>query len=117
MTQFLQEAKHHARKANLHSPPAHQDEEAGKTRRLNQDKENKRKKKQWKQIFLPWWKLGGKEGKPGMEMSANMSDHVCDGRRGIFNPKRKEDKDMPYMCLRQLVSPRGGQSYGPVYMV
>ncbi|KAH7546988.1 hypothetical protein FEM48_Zijuj01G0259400 [Ziziphus jujuba var. spinosa] len=35
----------------------------------------------------------------------------------LFNPTRKAEKDIPYMCLNQLASPRGGQSYGPVYTV
>lgn len=145
--QFLQEAMHYARETNPQtSSTCPEEEEAAKrSSGLNQEKK-KKKKKLWKKLLLPWWKLSDKKmSSSGMELPA-INSQVSNAKRGcvsgpvhgssgkandgrhsrrptsgplttLINHTRKADNEIPYMCLNQLASPRGGHSYGPVYTV
>ncbi|KAF3451946.1 hypothetical protein FNV43_RR08042 [Rhamnella rubrinervis] len=143
--QFLQEAKRYIKETNpqASSTCPVEEEAAKRSSRLNREK---KKKKLWKKLLLPWWRSSDKKmSSTGMELPAINSQvsnakRVCvsgpvhsssgnanDGRHSrrptsgplttLFNPTRKADNEIPYMCLNQLPSPRGGHSYGPVYMV
>ncbi|KAL6335300.1 hypothetical protein AAG906_029541 [Vitis piasezkii] len=135
-SQFLEEARRHARQGNPQGPSPHGDE-AGKGRLS----EEKRSKKSWKSTLFSWWKAD-KKNKPSVEQvpCSRISDprrgHVSgpiygSGRRtdskqrrptsgpltSLFNPTRKAETDIPYVSLNQLSSSHSAQAYGPVYLV
>ncbi|RVX16889.1 hypothetical protein CK203_003405 [Vitis vinifera] len=135
-SQFLEEARRHARQGNPQGPSPHGDE-AGKGRLS----EEKRSKKSWKSTLFSWWKAD-KKNKPSVEQvpCSRISDprrgHVSgpiygSGRRtdgkqrrptsgpltSLFNPTRRAETDIPYVSLKQLSSSHSAQAYGPVYLV
>lgn len=135
-SEFLQEARHHTRGVDFHSSILHP-EENGK-RRLS---EEKRGKKSWKGSLLSWWKTD-KKSKPQVEPASSSynsiprrrlvsgpihgSGKTNDGRHrhptsgpitSFFNPTKRVENEIPYICLEQLVKPNDIQTYGPVYLV
>lgn len=134
-TQFLEEARQHARQMNLQNSQSNA-EEARKTRTGGEEKKSK---KSWKNSLLKWWKSDNKKNTE----PAN-SSHISNPRKGhvsgpiygsgravepkhrrqtsgpltnLFNPTKRTGNEIPYMCLDQLNSPNGVKAYGPVYLV
>ncbi|PON63104.1 Ubiquitin-fold modifier-conjugating enzyme [Parasponia andersonii] len=134
-SQFLEEAK---RNENFEFEiPCANPEVAGNRKQDHV----KKKKKAWKVFLLPWLK-GEKNSKSHMEPATNSRvpntkrgfasgpiyscGQALDGKHrrptsgpiaSLFNPSRRADTELPYMCLSQLGSPPTAQSYGPVYNV
>ncbi|CAK7356436.1 unnamed protein product [Dovyalis caffra] len=134
-TQFLEEARQHAREMNLQSSlPL---SESGKGR----VKEEKKSRSSWKHSLLKWWKAE-KKTKPIVEQTN--SSHISNPRKGhvsgpifgsgrrvdakplrqasgplanLFSPSKRVENEIPYMCLDQLNNPHGVKAYGPVYLV
>ncbi|XP_022715378.1 uncharacterized protein LOC111274754 isoform X2 [Durio zibethinus] len=133
---FLEEARQHARDINFQRSSSCS-EEAGK-KRLEGEKKNK---KSWKNSLFSWWKTDRKS-KPSSDpvdvpniskpTKGYCSGPLCGTARGIdtprrrpssgpvsilFNPKRKVENEVPYMCLDQPNDPYQINAYGPVYLV
>ncbi|XVF25301.1 hypothetical protein REPUB_Repub13aG0201600 [Reevesia pubescens] len=134
--QFLEEARQHARDINFQRSSSCS-EEVGK-KRLGGEKKNK---KSWKNSLFSWWKIDRKS-KPssnpvdGLNISkptkGYSSGPLCGIARGVdaprrrpssgpvsilFNPTRKVENEVPYMCLDQPNDPYQINAYGPVYLV
>ncbi|KDP40623.1 hypothetical protein JCGZ_24622 [Jatropha curcas] len=136
-TQFLEEARQHAREVNLQNSLPHA-EETVKTR----TEEEKKSKKSWKNTLFKWWKSDNKKGEASKQ-PAN-SSHVSNPRKGhvsgpiygtggtvdmklrrqtsgplanLFNPIKRTGNEAPYMCLDPINNPHGVKAYGPVYLV
>ncbi|XP_030490937.2 uncharacterized protein LOC115707196 [Cannabis sativa] len=136
-SQFLQEAKLN-KKLNFEISPANK-EEAGKR---EPEQEKKKKKKAWKALLFPWLK-GEKKSKSHIEQVTNLTVPKTKGgyasgpvyscgmaapvnkpRRPmsgpiatLFNPTRRSDTELPYLCLGQLGCSTSSSTngYGPVY--
>ncbi|XVF86997.1 hypothetical protein PTKIN_Ptkin18bG0085200 [Pterospermum kingtungense] len=138
--QFLEEARQHTRDLNLQRSSSCS-EEVGKKRLGGQ----KKSKKSWKNsLFFSWWKIDRKSrtslnpvDSPNISKPTKgfASGPVCGSgtARGgvdtpcrrpssgpvsiIFNPTRKVENEVPYMCLGQPNDPYQINAYGPVYLV
>ncbi|KAF4399407.1 hypothetical protein G4B88_022490 [Cannabis sativa] len=138
--QFLQEAKLN-KKLNFEISSANK-EEAGKRGPEQEKNEKKKKKKAWKALLFPWLK-GEKKSKSHIEQVTNsrvpktkggyasgpvyscgMAAPVNKPRRPmsgpiatLFNPTRRSDTELPYLCLGQLGCSTSSSTngYGPVY--
>ncbi|XP_050103093.1 uncharacterized protein LOC126582911 isoform X1 [Malus sylvestris] len=130
--QFLEEAKHYSIEGDVQASS-----EEGGERRLGQEK----KKKSWKKLIFPWLKgekLNKTTTKPATTSHVsntkrtNVSGPVygtgkaTDGKHrrqmsgpiaSLFNPTKRADNAMPYMCVNKNGSPQVGKTYGPVYLV
>ncbi|KAK2651990.1 hypothetical protein Ddye_011846 [Dipteronia dyeriana] len=134
-SQFLEEARQHAKEVNFEASSTNA-EETGK-------KKQKKIKKSWKNSLLSWWKVH-KKSKPIMEAAASTSN-ISKPRKGhvsgpiygsgrgddmklrrptsgpiinLFNPIKRGEDEIPYMCLDQLNNnSHHVKSYGPVYLV
>ncbi|XP_050285100.1 uncharacterized protein LOC126724760 [Quercus robur] len=135
-SQFLQEARHHAREVGFQSSSLHP-EENGKKRLA----EEKKGKKSWKNSLLSWWKADKKsklQVEPAISScnstprqrlvsgpihgSGKTNDcryrHPTSGPiTGLFNPTKRVENEISYTCLDQLDRPHDVQTYGPVYLV
>ncbi|KAJ4717705.1 Ubiquitin-fold modifier-conjugating enzyme [Melia azedarach] len=135
-SQFLEEARQHAREVNFQASSRYSEEsEKGKSG------EHKKIKKSWKKCLFSWFKVE-KKSKPGIEpentshISKPKKGHVSGPIYGSFrgddtrqrrpssgpiasflNPIRKIESEIPYMCLDQLDNPHHVRSYAPVYLV
>ncbi|PSS18153.1 Regulatory protein [Actinidia chinensis var. chinensis] len=139
--QFLEEARKHAIKENF-GVAAQNPEEAQK----RQSGEAKKNKKSWKRSIFSRWKFE-KKGNSGMEtptsshiskprgsrVSASGPIYGGSGRSGatsckshrqtsgpltsLFQPTKRVEDGIPYICLDKLNNPHDVQSYGPVYLV
>ncbi|KAI5602300.1 hypothetical protein BDE02_01G146900 [Populus trichocarpa] len=134
-TQFLEEARQHAREMNLQSPLQHPESGKGRV------EEEKKSRRSWKRTLLKWWKAE-KKTKPTVEPTN--SSHISNPRKGhvsgpiygsgrgvdarhrrqtsgpltnLFNHSKRVENETPYMCLDQLNNPHGVKAYGPVYLV
>ncbi|KAK8274138.1 hypothetical protein V6Z12_D10G054100 [Gossypium hirsutum] len=135
-SQFLEEARQHARDINLQRSSSCS-EEVGK-KRLGAEKKSK---KSWRISLFSWWKINGKS-KPGSDpvhvpnpskpTKGYGSGPLCTTTRGIktrhqrpssgpvsilFTPTRKMENEVPYMSLDQPNDPYHINTYGPVYLV
>nr|XP_023902266.1 uncharacterized protein LOC112014124 isoform X2 [Quercus suber]XP_023902267.1 uncharacterized protein LOC112014124 isoform X2 [Quercus suber]XP_023902268.1 uncharacterized protein LOC112014124 isoform X2 [Quercus suber]XP_023902269.1 uncharacterized protein LOC112014124 isoform X2 [Quercus suber]XP_023902271.1 uncharacterized protein LOC112014124 isoform X2 [Quercus suber] len=135
-SQFLQEARHHAREVGFHSSSLHPEENVKK--RLA---EEKKVKKSWKNSLLSWWKT---DKKSKLQVEPEVSSYNSTPRQrlvsgpihgsgknndcryrhptsgpitGLFNPTKRVENEISYMCLDQLDKPHDVQTYGPVYLV
>ncbi|XP_038684690.1 uncharacterized protein LOC119984687 [Tripterygium wilfordii] len=133
---FLEEAREHAREVNPQAPLSNP-EKAGKGR-LGEEKKNK---KSWSSSLFKWWKVE-KKSKPGAEpsngsqvpnaRSGNVSGPINGNARGfnrrhcrqnsgpvnsLFNPTKRGENEIPYMCLHQRSNSHASVAYGPVYLV
>ncbi|CAK9144690.1 unnamed protein product [Ilex paraguariensis] len=139
-TEFLEEARKHTSEGNFDVAPPYPEEEGKK--QLVEVGERKNKKS-WKSSLFSWLKPD-KKSKPIVEPS-NTTPYISKPKRGyvsgpihgnggggaigrprrptsgpimsLFNPTKKVENEIPYMCLDQLNNPHGFQSYGPVYLV
>ncbi|KAG6733134.1 uncharacterized protein LOC122279724 isoform X1 [Carya illinoinensis] len=138
-SQFLEEARHHAGGVDFQSSPFNP-EERGK-KRLPEEKQGK---KSWKNSLLSWWKTDRKSNRPQVEPTSSSyisvtkrrlvsgpihgSGKTNDGRQwhrrstsgpltGLFNPTKRVENGISYVCLDQLDRPHAIQTYGPVYLV
>ncbi|EEF28568.1 conserved hypothetical protein [Ricinus communis] len=137
-TQFLEEARQHAREMNFQTASAQQPEEAGK-----RTGEEKKSKKSWRTSLFKWWKADNKKSEASKE--PENSSRISNPRKGhvsgpiygsgglaveskhrrqtsgpltnLFNSTKRTGNEIPYMCLDQLSSPHGAKAYGPVYLV
>ncbi|KAL5822254.1 hypothetical protein ACOSQ3_020160 [Xanthoceras sorbifolium] len=135
-SQFLEEARQHANEMSFQSSSTYT-EELGKQKLGGE----KKIKKSWKNSLFSWWKVH-KKSKPSMEPAntssisnprkGHVSGPIYGSGRGddmklrrstsgpitnLFNPIRKGEDEMPYMCLDQLNDSHHVKSYGPVYLV
>ncbi|KAE7998968.1 hypothetical protein FH972_003457 [Carpinus fangiana] len=138
-SQFLAEARHHARGVDLQSSSLRPEENGhGKS-----EEEEKKRKKSWKNNLFSWWKTNRKNKPPQVEPESNCYNHIPirrrllsgpiygsgmtnDGRHrsptsgpltGLFNPTKTSENEIPYTSLHQLESPRSVHTYGPLYLV
>ncbi|KAK3220641.1 hypothetical protein Dsin_014611 [Dipteronia sinensis] len=137
-SQFLEEARQHAKEVNFEASSTYT-EEIGKKNQLGGEKKIK---KSWKNSLLSWWKVH-KKSKPIMEPAASTSNiskprkgHVSGPISGsgrgdemklqrptsgpitnLFNPIKRGEDEIPYMCLDQINNSHHVKSYGPVYLV
>ncbi|KAL3598583.1 hypothetical protein D5086_006501 [Populus alba] len=134
-TQFLEEARQHAREMNLQSILPHP--ESGKER----VEEEKKSKRSWKQSLLKWWNA---EKKTKTIVEPANSSNISNPRKGhvsgpiygsgrgdearhrrqtsgpltnLFNRSKSVENKNRYVCLDQLNNPHGVKAYGPVYLV
>ncbi|GMI93641.1 hypothetical protein like AT3G06840 [Hibiscus trionum] len=136
-SQFLEEARQHARDVNLQRSPSCS-EEAGKTRLGAEEKS----KKSWRTSLFSWCKIDRKS-KPGSDpvhvpniskpTKHYGSGQLCITTKGVetprrrrpfsgpvsvlFTPSRKMENEVPYMSLDQPSNPHHMNTYGPVYLV
>ncbi|XVE51774.1 hypothetical protein DITRI_Ditri02bG0068100 [Diplodiscus trichospermus] len=135
--QFLEEAKQHARDMSLQRSSSCS-EVIGK-KRLGGEKKGK---KSWKNSLFSWWKIDRKSKTSTNPMDGHNISKPTKGyasgplhgtaSRGIdtprrrptsgpvsilFNPTRKLENEVPYMCLDQPNDPYQINAYGPVYLV
>ncbi|KAG6664974.1 hypothetical protein I3843_02G113300 [Carya illinoinensis] len=139
-SQFLEEARHHGRVVDFQSSPLYPEEKGKK--RLAGDKQAS--KKSWKNHLFSWWKTE-KKSEPRVKstsssyMNSLPKRHLVsgpihgsgktknnDGRHGrpssgpltgLFNPTKRVENEIPYMCLDEVDRPQALQTYGPVYLV
>ncbi|GKU92747.1 hypothetical protein SLEP1_g6435 [Rubroshorea leprosula] len=105
-------------------------------------KGEERRKKSWRSSLFSWWKTDKKSSKPGTgaadaprrsykpkkgyfsgpilgnarvnrKSQRPSSGHVTT----VFNPTRKEENEVPYMCLDQPNNSPHVNAYGPLYSV
>ncbi|XP_044485544.1 uncharacterized protein LOC123211084 isoform X3 [Mangifera indica] len=135
-SQFLEEAKQHVRDMKFKASSTFSEETSkGKLG------EERKVKKSWRNSLFRWWKVE-KKSKARTE-TANTS-HISKPRKGhvsgpiygsdsvddmrhqrptsgpitsFFNPIRRVENEIPYMCLDQLNDSHHVKSYGPVYLV
>ena len=136
--QFLEEARQHAKEVNFEASSTNTEE----LRKKKQIGGEKKIKKSWKNSLLSWWKVH-KKSKSSMEPAASTSNisklrkgHVSgpiysSGRgddiklrrqtsgpiTNLFNPIKRGECEIPYMCLDQINNSHHVKSYGPVYLV
>ncbi|KAK9281759.1 hypothetical protein L1049_004664 [Liquidambar formosana] len=135
-SQFLEEARQHAREGDLKVPSPNR-EEAGE----RSSGEEKKSKRSWKNSLFSWWKAD-KKTKPHVEPA--IITQISNSRRGhvsgpiygsgggvigrhrrptsgpltsLFNPTKRAENEMPYMCLDKLNNSHVVEAYGPVYLV
>ncbi|KAK1575665.1 hypothetical protein Q3G72_007381 [Acer saccharum] len=137
-SQFMEEARQHAKEVNFQASSTNI-EELGKKKQLGGEKKIK---KSWKNSLLSWWKVH-KKSKPSMEPAAStfnisksrkchVSGPINGSGRGddiklrrqtsgpitnLFNPIKRGEDEIPYMCLDQINNSHHVKSYGPVYLV
>ncbi|KAK0598146.1 hypothetical protein LWI29_032060 [Acer saccharum] len=135
---FLEEARQHAKEVNFEASSTNTEE----LRKKKQIGGEKKIKKSWKNSLLSWWKVH-KKSKSSMEPAASTSNisklrkgHVSgpiysSGRgddiklrrqtsgpiTNLFNPIKRGECEIPYMCLDQINNSHHVKSYGPVYLV
>ncbi|KAK6268327.1 hypothetical protein QUC31_012487 [Theobroma cacao] len=139
-SQFLEEARQHARDINFQRSSSCS-EEVGKKRFGGEKKREKKSKKSWKNSLFSWWKIDRKS-KPspdpvdGLHISKPTKGYgsgpLCGTARGVdtrrrrpssgpvsilFHSTRKVENEVPYMCLDQPNDPYQINAYGPVYLV
>ncbi|XVF27157.1 hypothetical protein REPUB_Repub14bG0082400 [Reevesia pubescens] len=134
--QFLEQARQHARDINFQRSSSCS-EEVGR-KRLGGEKKSK---KSWKNSLFSWWKID-RESKPSSNpvndpniskpTKSYSSGPLCGTARGVdtsrrhpssvpvsilFNPTRKVENEVPYICLDQPNDLHQINAYGPVYLV
>ncbi|KAK8514201.1 hypothetical protein V6N13_063105 [Hibiscus sabdariffa] len=131
--QFLEEARHHAGGGGVPHVNFQRSSSSCSTRVGG----HKKQMKLWKISLLSWWNFDRKNksssdpvqvSKPtkgygyGSGPIAGGIDTAC--RRVssgpvsiLFNPTKKVENEVPYMCLDQPNEPHQIKGYGPVYLV
>ncbi|WCJ39292.1 hypothetical protein M5689_020290 [Euphorbia peplus] len=143
-SQFLEEARQHARTMNLNNST--EELEPGKgsfSRRPAEDK--KSKKSSWMKSLFKWWKKSDPKKSASSPRESENSSHIAIPRKGhvsgpvystsqplntknrrqtsgpltnLFNSTKRLGKETPYMNLdNQPNHPDGAKPYGPVYFV
>ncbi|GFZ04360.1 hypothetical protein Acr_16g0009840 [Actinidia rufa] len=140
-SQFLEEARKHESEENFEVAAQNPEEVRNKL-----SGEAKKNKKSWKRSIFSWWNFDRKSNssmetptsshvtKPrGSRVSVSGPIHgggggrvatSCKARRptsgpitSLFQPTKRVEDEIPYICLDKLNNPHDVQSYGPVYLV
>ncbi|GLT46195.1 hypothetical protein SLA2020_199690 [Shorea laevis] len=137
-SEFLEEARQYARE--VHPQESYGNSEVTGEKRLGEGE--KRRKKSWKSSLFSWWKAEKKSNKPSMH-PANAPPRISKPKKGyvsgpicgntrvdtrsqrpssgpltiLFNPTKKEEAGVPYMCLDQQNNSHYVNAYGPIYLV
>ncbi|KAJ8756041.1 hypothetical protein K2173_024588 [Erythroxylum novogranatense] len=138
-TQFLEEARLHARERNILTFPPVPIEVGGR-----RTKEDKKSKVSWKSSLFKWWKADKKHKQTGSEPATispktklQRQGHVSGPIRGSvrahsrqFQPSsgpltsllsplkvKKSENEIPYMCLDDVNNDPEVTVYGPIYSV
>ncbi|XP_038996596.1 uncharacterized protein LOC120121263 [Hibiscus syriacus] len=127
-SQFLEDARQHARGINLQRSSSCSETRSGAA---------KKSKKSWRHSLFSWCKIDRKS-KPGSDPVHVSNKHydsgpLCGTTKGVetpslrplsgppfsvlFAPRRKMENELPYTSLDRLNNPYHVNSYGPVYLV
>lgn len=134
----MEEARQYAKLGDSKSSSVLHPEENGKKKLL----EERKGTKSWKKSIFSWWKTDKIKSKPQEEPARSPSNSIprrrlvsgpihgsgktIDGRHrrlasgpltGLFNPTKRVENDIPYVCLDQLDRPQDVKTYGPLYLV
>lgn len=136
-SQFLEEAKEHGQEAKQKCSSVYPEE----SRKTGSEKERKGKKT-WKSSLTSWWKADKKikvkethnnssKSKVSEKRQGHVSGPIHNSYKGndvkhkhhfsgplanLFKPTKREENEIPYMCLQQQ-NGHPVQNYGPLYVV
>lgn len=132
----MEEAKQHGKEEKLKTSSVYPEE----TRKTESEK-GKKGGKSWKSSLISWWKSDKKSkvkeestnnsnSKVYVKKQCHVSGPINSSYKGphgkkqwrpssgpltnLFKPTKREENEIPYMCLHQENNP---QNYGPLYVV